>query len=155
MVIVMGHSLTSVEGFHDMSSTSSGRHDGDSSIFASGVSTFAGVLLILIAAFQIIDGIAAIANDTVFVRGFDYVWKFDVTVWGWIHLIIGLVALGAGIGILMAQTWGRLIGILIAGVSAFANFMFMPYYPFWSLAVIALDVLIIWALCREISNERI
>jgi hypothetical protein len=147
----------SVEGFHDMSSTSSGRYDDESSkaTFVSGVSTFAGILLILIAAFQILDGIAAIANDTVFVGGFDYIWKFDVTGWGWIHLIIGLGALGAGIGILMAQTWGQLIGILIAGISALANFMFMPYYPFWSLAVIALDVLIIWALCREIANERV
>jgi hypothetical protein len=146
-----------VEGIHDMSSTSSGRYDDESSkaTFVSGVSTFAGILLILIAAFQIVDGIAAIANDTVFVGGFDYIWKFDVTAWGWIHLIIGLVALGAGIGILMAQTWGQLIGILIAGISALANFMFLPYYPFWSLAVIALDVLIIWALCREIESERV
>jgi len=140
-----------------MSSSSSSRYDGESSraTFVSGVSTFAGVLLVLIAAFQIVDGIAAIANDTVFVRGLDYIWKFDVTAWGWIHLIIGLVALGAGIGILMAQTWGRLVGILIAGISALSNFMFMPYYPFWSLAVIALDILIIWALCRQIPNERV
>ena len=140
-----------------MSSSCSSRYGGESSraIFVSGVSTFAGVLLVLIAAFQIVDGIAAIANDTVFVRGLDYIWKFDVTAWGWIHLIIGLVALGAGIGILMAQTWGRLVGILIAGISALSNFMFMPYYPFWSLAVIALDILIIWALCREIANERV
>ena len=140
-----------------MSSSCSSRYGGESSraIFVSGVSTFAGVLLVLIATFLIVDGIAAIANDTVFVRGLDYIWKFDVTAWGWIHLIIGLVALGAGIGILMAQTWGRLAGILIAGISALSNVMFMPYYPFWSLAVIALDILIIWALCRQIPNERV
>ena len=139
-----------------MSSSCSSRYGGESSraIFVSGVSTFAGVLLVLIAAFQIVDGIAAIANDTVFVRGLDYIWKFDVTAWGWIHLIIGLVALGAGIGILMAQTWGRLVGILIAGISALSNFMFMPYYPLWALVLIAFDLFIIWSLSTVRGARR-
>ncbi len=141
-----------------MSNTSSGERRSAGSPanpLASGVTFFAGVLLAVVSAFQILEGIAAIANDTVFVRGLDYTWKFDVTAWGWIHLVIGLVGLATGIGILMGQTWGLIIGVGIAGLSALSNFMFMPYYPFWSLAVIALDVVVIWALCNQIAGERV
>jgi hypothetical protein len=122
-------------------------------VVAFGVTTFAGVLLTLASIFQVLQGIAAIANDNVYVRGLSYTYEFDVTAWGWIHLLLGLVGLGTGIGILMGQTWGRILGVLIAGISMLSNFMFMPYYPFWSLAVIALDVVIIWALCSQIVDD--
>ena len=119
-----------------------------------GITMFAGALLTVVAVFQILEGIAAIAKDTIFVRGLDYTWQFNIQTWGWIHLIIGLIGLATGIGIVLGQTWGYLIGVGIAGLSALTNFMFMPYYPFWSLAVIALDVLVIWALCKQIGSNR-
>jgi hypothetical protein len=122
---------------------------------AFGISTLAGVLLTMVAVFQILQGIAAIANDTVFVRGLNYTYEFDVTSWGWIHVIVGLIGLGTGIGIIMGQTWGWLMGILVAGISTVSNFMYMPYYPFWSLTVIGVDILIIWALCTQIANDRL
>ena len=109
---------------------------------AYGVTVFAGALLIMGSIFQILEGIAAIANDTVFVRGFNYTFKLDVTAWGWIHLIVGLIALGTGIGIVMGQTWGWILGIFVAGVSTVANFAFLPYEPFWAMTIIAVDVLI-------------
>ena len=138
-----------------MSSTSSGgRHGDGTSAVAYGVTVFAGVLLTVVSIFQILEGITAIANDTIFVRGLNYTWQFNIQTWGWIHLIIGLIALATGIGIIMGQTWGYLVGVGIAGVSALSEFMFMPYYPFWSLAVIAIDVLVIWALCTKIDNDR-
>ncbi len=138
-----------------MSSTSSGgRHGDGTSAVAYGVTVFAGVLLIVVSIFQVLEGITAIANDTIFVRGLNYTWQFNIQTWGWIHLIIGLIALATGIGIIMGQTWGYLVGVGIAGVSALSEFMFMPYYPFWSLAVIAIDVLVIWALCTQIANDR-
>ena len=121
---------------------------------AYGISILAGSLLVIVAVFQIMQGIAAIADDTVFVHGLNYTYKFDTTTWGWIHLIVGLVALGTGIGIVMQQTWGRILGIFVAGVSMFSNFAFLPYYPFWSLTIIAIDVVIIWALCRQIGHDR-
>ncbi len=121
---------------------------------AYGISILAGSLLVIVAVFQIMQGIAAIADDTVFVHGLNYTYKFDATTWGWIHLIVGLVALGTGIGIVMQQTWGRILGIFVAGVSMFSNFAFLPYYPFWSLTIIAIDVVIIWALCRQIGHDR-
>ena len=138
-----------------MSSTSSGgRHGDGTSAVAYGVTVFAGVLLTVVSIFQILEGITAIANDTIFVRGLNYTWQFNVQTWGWIHLIIGLIALATGIGIIMGQTWGYLVGVGIAGLSALSEFMFLPYYPFWSLAVIAIDVVIIWALCSQLANDR-
>ena len=138
-----------------MANTSTGgRHGDGSSAVAYGVTTFAGVLLTVVSVFQILEGITAIANDTIFVRGLNYTWQFSIQTWGWIHLIIGLIALATGIGIIMGQTWAYLVGIGIAGLSMLSNFMFMPYYPFWSLAVIALDVLVIWALCKQIAGDR-
>jgi hypothetical protein len=129
--------------------------DSPSGVLAFGVTTFAGTVLIVVSIFQVLQGIAAIANDTVYVRGLSYTFEFDVTAWGWIHLLLGLVGLGTGIGILVGQTWARILGVFIAGVSTVSNFMFMPYYPFWSLAVIALDVLVIWALCSQIAKDRV
>ena len=138
-----------------MSNTSTDGRQGDgTSMVVYGVTTFAGVLLTVVAIFQILEGITAIANDTIFVRGLNYTWQFNIQTWGWIHLLIGLIALATGIGIIMGQTWGYLIGIGIAGLSMLSNFMFMPYYPFWSLAVIGLDVLVIWALCKQIAGNR-
>jgi hypothetical protein len=123
-------------------------------MWAAGVSAFAGIVLATISVFQILEAIAALANDTVFVRGLNYTYEFDVTTWGWIHLLIGLVGLGTAAGILMGQTWGGILGILIASISMISNFLFLPYYPFWAITIIAVDVLIIWALCRHIMGDR-
>jgi hypothetical protein len=66
---------------------------------------------------------------------------------GVIHLLVGLLVLFAGVAVMSGQTWARVFGIILAGLSALAaNFMFIPYYPFWSLLIIALDVFVIWAL---------
>ena len=129
--------------------------DSPRAFMTYGVTTFAGVILAMVSSWQIVEAIAAIANDTVFVRGLSYTWELDVTTWGWIHLVIGLIGLATAIGILMGQTWGQIVGIMIAGISTLSNFMFMPYYPFWSLTVIAIDVLIIWALCSQIAAKRV
>ena len=123
-------------------------------MWAAGVSAFAGIVLATISVFEILEAIAALANDTVFVRGLHYTYEFDVTTWGWIHLLIGLVGLGTAAGILMGQAWGGILGILIASISMISNFLFLPYYPFWAITIIAVDVLIIWALCRHIMGDR-
>ena len=120
---------------------------------AYGVTAFAGVTLILLAVFQLLEGIAAIAKDDIFVTGVNYTYKMDVSTWGWIHLVIGLVGIATGIGIIMGQTWGRLVGIVIAFISALSNFAFVPHYPLWSLLIIAFDILVIWALCTQVSND--
>ena len=117
-----------------------------SSPWATGFAMFAAILMIIAGLWGIIVGISAILNDKVFVTTQGYVYEFDITVWGWLHLIIGILVGGAGIGIIQGATWGRAVGIAVASLSLLANFLFIPHYPIWSIAIIALDVLIIWAL---------
>lgn len=136
-----------------MSDTSSHRsNESTAHLISRGTSAFAGVMLTVVAALQIIEGFAAIAKDNVFVTGINYTYEFDVTTWGWVHLVVGIIALGIGLGILAGQTWGLVSGILIATLGILANFAFMPYYPFWTIAIIALNSLVIWALCTEIAR---
>jgi len=69
-----------------------------------------------------------------------------VTSPGWIHLILGVVVFAAGVGLPAGQTWARVVGVVLAVISAVENFLFLPYYPFWAIFVIAVDLMIIWAL---------
>jgi hypothetical protein len=114
--------------------------------WAVGFVVFAAVMMMIIGAFQVIAGIAAIFEDDFFVLGPNYLYDVDVTAWGWIHLILGVVIFLAGIGVMAGATWARVVGIALASLSAIANFMFIPYYPIWSIVMIALDILVIWAL---------
>ncbi len=136
-----------------MSTTQSRRADKDpGSGWAYGVATFAGVLLVTVAVFQILEAIAALAKDEILVVGIKYSYQFDVTTWGWIHLILGIIGVCAGLGLLAGQTWARIVGICIAVVGAFASFAFLPYYPIWSLLIIGFYVLVIWALTTQMKE---
>jgi len=114
---------------------------------ASGVS-FAGTMLVLVGLFEVVNGIAAINNDTVLVRTRNYTFGLDLTAWGWIHVIIGAVMIFAGISIFSRKAWAVIFGLAMAMLSALNNFFYLPHYPFWSIVVIALDVFIIWSLTR-------
>jgi hypothetical protein len=111
-----------------------------------GFAYFAGAIMILIGIFHVFAGIAAIAEDEFFVIGRDYTYDVDVTAWGWIHLIGGLIVVAAGIGIYSGAVWARTVGIVLAGLSAIGNFFFIPYYPVWAVLIIALDIMVILAL---------
>ena len=126
---------------------------GESTGLANGVSVFAGVLLATLGSLQILQGLAAVLKDDVFVRGVNYTYKFDVTTWGWIHLLIGVICVLVGIGILSRQVWAIVGGLAIAVVSALSQFMFMPYYPFWSMLLIFMDIVIIWALATTLGDS--
>ena len=118
-----------------------------SSPWAAGLATFAGILMIMSGFFQALTGLAAIINDQFFVVTRHYTYALDITRWGWIQLILGVIVGVAGCYILTGRAlWARLVGITLAVVSATANFFFIPYYPIWSLLIIALDVFVIWAL---------
>jgi hypothetical protein len=108
--------------------------------------SFAGIMMIIIGGLQAVYGLVALLNDTWVVWGNGNAVLIDITAWGWIHLIIGIVVVLAGIGVLTGNMVARLIGVLVAGVSLIASFLALPLYPVWSLTVIALDVLVIWAL---------
>ena len=117
--------------------------------WAVGFTAFAGVIMIMAGGFQILAGIAAIAKDQLYVATPNYILEFDATEWGWIHLLLGLLVLFAGFAVMSGQTWGRVVAIVLAVLSALANFAFIPVYPFWAITIIALDVFIIWALAAH------
>jgi hypothetical protein len=123
--------------------------DAPPSAAARGLIVFAGVLMIMAGAFQTFAGVVALFQDEFFVATRNYVLQFDATSWGWIHLLLGLMVLFGGFAVLSGQTWGRVVGITLAVLSALSNFAFIPYYPFWALAIIALDVFVIWALAAH------
>lgn len=111
-----------------------------------GLTVFAGSLMILSGVFQIFQGLAAIFTQEFFIVGQSYLYKIDVTTWGWIHTIVGAIVLLSGIYVFSGNAMARGVGIFLAIISAIANFFYIPYYPVWSLLIIGLDVAIIWAL---------
>ncbi|MED7952345.1 DUF7144 family membrane protein [Streptomyces sp. BE303] len=121
-------------------------HSGSSG-FAGGLTAFAAVMLLLAGALSIFRGIMAIAEDDVFVQTPNYVFKFDLTSWGWIHLILGVIAICIGLGLFRASLWARILGVALAVLLIIANFLSIPYYPVWSITVIAISAFVIWGLC--------
>jgi len=109
---------------------------------------FAACILTLIGCFQAIAGLAAILDDEFFVVTKNYTFDLDTSVWGWVHLLLGIALVATGWGLFAGRGWAVVTAIVLAGLSAVANFFFIPYYPFWSILVIALDVWVIWALTR-------
>lgn len=108
---------------------------------------FAGTMMIMLGFFQAIEGLVALFDDGYYLVANDgLVVSADFTVWGWVHLLTGLVALGAGIGVIMGQTWARVIGVIVAMFSAVANLAFLAAYPIWSVLAITLDIIVIYAL---------
>ena len=121
--------------------------------WAIGGTVFAGVMLLLIGLFHAVAGLVALIDDEFYVVTANYTFEFDVTAWGWIHLIGGIVVALAGIGVFSGSTWSRLTGIVVAVVSILVNFFFLPYYPWWSLLMIALGVWVIWSLSRPLPAD--
>jgi hypothetical protein len=113
---------------------------------AVGFTVFAGVLMIVMGFLHALWGLAAIIEDQFFVATRNYVYDIDVTGWGWVHLIAGVIVFLAGFGVFSGAVWARTVGVTLAVISAIANFLTIPYFPIWSLVILALDVFVIWAL---------
>ncbi|MCK8671033.1 hypothetical protein M1M07_07870 [Rhodococcus sp. HM1] len=113
---------------------------------AAGTSVGAAVIMVTIGVLQFFQGLAAVAEDELLVQGQEYTFKFDFTTWGWIHIVLGVVMVVVGIALITGVTWARVAAIVIAALSILANFMWLPYYPGWAIAIIALDVVVIWAI---------
>ncbi|MEV6315725.1 hypothetical protein [Streptomyces sp. NPDC051776] len=114
---------------------------------AAGLVVFAAVMLILTGLLGVFRGIMGIAEDDIFVSTPNYVFEFDVTGWGWLHLILGALAVLVGFGLFTGALWARIGGVALAGLALIVNFLSIPYYPFWAIVLMALDAFIIWALC--------
>ena len=121
---------------------------GPSSGWAVGGIVFAATMMMLVGTFQVIAGLVAILDDNFFVVSRNYTFNLDTTAWGWIHLILGILIICTGYGLFARATWAGVTAIVLLSLSAIQNFFFIPYYPFWSVVIIALDVWIIWALTR-------
>ena len=117
--------------------------------WATGFIVFAGVMMIMAGGFQALTGLVGVFENEFYVETRNYLVKFDATTWGWIHLLLGLLVFFAGFAVMSGKTWGRTIGIILAVLSALTNFAFLPYYPFWAMTIIALDVFIVWALAAH------
>ena len=116
------------------------------SAWAAGWATFAAAMLMLMGVFHVLSGIAGVAEDTVYVATQNYIFEFDATTWGWIHIVSGIIVFVSGIGIFMGNVLARTVGVLVAGLSAIANFAFLPNYPVWAVTMIAVSIAVIWAL---------
>jgi hypothetical protein len=114
---------------------------------AGGLVAFAAVMLFLVGVLDIFRGIMAIAEDDLFVTTPRYVFRFDLTGWGWVHLVLGAIAVIVSLGLFSAAVWARVGGVALASLVIIANFLSLPYYPIWSITLIALSGFIIWALC--------
>ena len=98
---------------------------------ALGLTVFAATIMMMVGSFQAIQGIIALANDTFFVVGAEYVFQLDVTTWGWIHLLLGALLVTAGVILFRGAVWARTVGVIAAALSALFNFAWLPYYPIW------------------------
>jgi hypothetical protein len=126
----------------------------DVSGWAVGGVIFAGTILMILGVFQAIAGLAAIFDDQFYVVTQNYTFDLDVTAWGWIHLILGVILAFIGWSLISRRPWAGVAAIVLAAISAISNFFFIPYYPFWSLLMIGLAVWVIWAVTRPGAMQR-
>jgi hypothetical protein len=118
------------------------------SSWAAGGVVFASTMLVMVGFYQALTGLVAVLNQDFYATARNYTFDLDVGAWGWLHLVLGAVAVAVGIGLIRRATWAGVAGVLIAMLSALANFLFIPYQPIWSLVMIAIDLWIIWSLTR-------
>jgi hypothetical protein len=124
---------------------------------AIGVTVTAAVILILGGVLHAMQGVVGLANNEFYVTTQNWIFKFDATTWGWVHILVGLAAIGTGVGLFYGAVWARTLGVIVAAVSIFANFVWLPYYPVWAILIIAFDFFVIWALTahgRDINTVR-
>lgn len=123
---------------------------------AVGLTVFTAIILMVAGFSQAMMGLIALVNDQFFVLGTEYVFAFDTTTWGWIHLLLGAVVCAAGFGLFAGAVWARTVGVAIAVVSVIVNFVWIPYQPVWSVLLIVFALYVIWALTthgRDITRK--
>ena len=114
--------------------------------WATGLVIFAAVIMMASGIIQALMGLVALANSEFYVVGSEYTFKFDVTAWGWIHLLVGIGVAVVGGFLYTGANWARWTAIILVGLSMIANFLWLPYYPVWGLIILALDLAVVWAL---------
>jgi hypothetical protein len=120
----------------------------------TGWIAFAGIMMIISGTMNALYGLIAAINDDWVVWGDRSSLYLDLSQWGWVHMIVGLVLVLAGFGVFSGNVLARIVGVIVAGLSLIANFLFIPAYPVWALSVVTIDVLIIWALTAHGREMR-
>ncbi len=126
------------------------------SAWAVGWTIFAAVMLMLLGIFQFFAGLAALLKDDILVLGEEYVFRFNLTAWGWIHVIVAIILFIAGLGVLTGNVLARIVGVLVAGAAMIVNFAWLPWYPLWGIVMIIVSGAVIWALTvhgRDITAD--
>lgn len=116
------------------------------SLWAFGWMAFAAIMLIMGGAWWIMSGFIAILDDGFLVATREYVFQFDASTWGWIHLIVGIVLVAAGLGLFSGAVWARTVAVIVAAVAAVLAFAWLPYYPVWGIIFMVVSAGVIWAL---------
>jgi hypothetical protein len=123
----------------------------------TGWVAFASSMMVLLGTFQAIEGFVAIFDEGYYrVTASGLVVSIDYTAWGWAHLVLGVLIVISGIGVMAGNLAARTVAVLLAGLSAIANLLFIEAYPLWSIIVITVDVLVIYALTvhgRELKGS--
>ncbi len=120
----------------------------------TGWIAFAGVMMVIAGSLNALYGLVAVVNDEWVVWTNRASLYLDISQWGWVHLVIGLVVLLSGIGVFSGNVLARTVGVIAVTISLIANFFFIPAYPLWAIAVVVIDVLVIWALTAHGSEMR-
>jgi hypothetical protein len=131
---------------HAETATGPQTHPPAANPWAAGIAVATGLLMMIAGAFQALEGVAALLNDAFFPAVPDYAFELTATTWGWIHVLLGVFVVVVGRFILRGDSWARTAGIALTALSALASFLFIPYYPLWSVLLIPVDLLVIWAL---------
>jgi hypothetical protein len=131
---------------HRRSAPTGTRYDDGATGWAGWV-VFGGVMLVIMGVFHIVQGLVALFDDGFYaVSSNGLVVDVDYNTWGWIHIVIGLVGVGVGVGLMAGNLAARMAGVVIAFLSALVNIAFITAYPVWSVMVIVLDVIVIYAI---------
>lgn len=128
-------------------------HSSTARVWAIGGLIFAATMMVMLGIWEALIGIAAIANDDFFAVQPDYAYELSTAGWGWVHLILGVVVLLTGLALFSGALWARTVGIFLAALVAINNFFFLPFYPIWSIVVIALAVFVIWSLATTSRGD--
>ena len=107
---------------------------------------FASLMMMLVGGFQAINGLVALFKDDFYLVSEKALLVFNYTTWGWVHLLMGIVIFAAGVALMNGATWARIVGVFLAGLSLFANMAFLSAFPLWSILIIVIDILVIYAL---------
>ena len=126
--------------------TNQAQSRSDVSGLAVGTTITAAIILIIGGVCHAMQGVVGLATNEFYVTTQKWIFQFDATTWGWVHILIGAIAVLAGIGLFSGAVWARTVAVAIAAVSILANFIWLPYYPVWAALIIVFDLFVIWAL---------